>query len=541
MSRRERGAGQGRSRAGEVLVVAAIVGVAALLRFAGLRWGLPTGEHFFSYHPDEIFLLRPSLGFAQGDWNPHFFNYGTLYIYLVGLPSVLLGLVPEATLFPAGMAPLHLAGRVITALLGTGTVLALYLALRRESRRLAALAAGLLALCPLHVVTSHYATVDVPATFWLTMAFLFALIGSEGANAKMGALAGLAVGLAAATKYNAALFIVPVFLAPVLAARPGRSGGWYLAVAAGVVIGFLIGCPFVGAPEFLPGVLFELQHMREGGTLAFEQAGSGWAYHAIRGLPTALGFPLAIAVICGVVAAISRPARSTRMSLLWVLLYLAVIGAARERFIRYLVPMMPFLCVLAASGMLWLVQVARRPRMRVAVSGLAGLVVLLTGLYSVGQVAPYVRPDPRDVAWREVGPRVYSVDSTARVGLVQTPWFYHPPVSPYNAGAFSAPLFEEWNQQMGERVVVTGWDRGALARLRPDYFFLSDLESADPVRLGTPEALSFVAELEEVYESRRVYEQGRPPFSWLGPGRRWAPPDWLYPCPRITLYYGLRE
>src|SRR5512140_1268 len=77
-----------------VLTLAAILVVAATLRLTGLRWGLPNQAHYFSYHPDEIFLLLPSLGFAQGDWNPHFFNYGTLYIYLVGLPATLFHLAP---------------------------------------------------------------------------------------------------------------------------------------------------------------------------------------------------------------------------------------------------------------------------------------------------------------------------------------------------------------------------------------------------------------------------------------------------------------
>ncbi|MCJ7752807.1 MAG: hypothetical protein MUQ65_17255, partial [Armatimonadetes bacterium] len=106
-----------------------ILGVALTLRLAGIHWGLPNQQHYFSYHPDEIFLLLPSFGFAQGDLNPHFFNYGTLYLYLVGLPAVALGLVPDPASFPAGLRSLYLEGRIITALLGVATVLLLYLAL----------------------------------------------------------------------------------------------------------------------------------------------------------------------------------------------------------------------------------------------------------------------------------------------------------------------------------------------------------------------------------------------------------------------------
>jgi len=190
------------------------VGLALILLVAvhslstpGYYWGLPDNTHYFSYHPDEVFLLLPSFRFAVGLWNPGFFNYGTLYIYLVGLPAVALGLVPDPASFPAGLRPLYEQGRMTTAVLGTLTVLLLYLALRRESRRVAAVAAALLAVCPLHVMHRSYATVDVPATFFITAAFLLALRGAARPHPVMGGLTGLAVGLAAATKYNAALFI----------------------------------------------------------------------------------------------------------------------------------------------------------------------------------------------------------------------------------------------------------------------------------------------------------------------------------------------
>ncbi|MCJ7752408.1 MAG: glycosyltransferase family 39 protein, partial [Armatimonadetes bacterium] len=217
--------------------LAFILGLALTLRLAGIHWGLPNQLHYFSYHPDEIFLLLPSFGFAQGDWNPLFFNYGTLYIYLVGLPAVVLGLVPDPASFPAGLRSLYLEGRIITALLGSATVLLLYLALRRESHWLALIAAAFLATCPLHVVTSHYATVDVPATFFLTLAFLFALRGAKRADARAALPVGLAVGLAAATKYNAGLFLLPALLAPLLAGQKARAGWWFI-LPAGALVGF---------------------------------------------------------------------------------------------------------------------------------------------------------------------------------------------------------------------------------------------------------------------------------------------------------------
>jgi hypothetical protein len=511
------------------------------LRTAGLSWGLPNAQHFFSYHPDEALLLVPSLGFAQGDWNPHYFRYGTLYIYLVGIPAVLLHLGSDLSQFPAGLARLYLLGRIVTALLGAATVLVLYLALRRESRHLAWISAVLLAVCPLHVVHSYYATVDVPATFFVTLAFLLALRYSEDGRAWTAVLTGLAVGCAAATKYNMALYIFPALVAPLLARPRAWRWIWPLALVAGAAVGFMLGCPYFWTTEFRDGLLSTIRYARVGGTFAFVETGSGWLYHLLGGLPVGLGFPLLAAAVVGVLAAIRLPSRAARLSLVWLGLYLLVIGFGRERFIRYLVPLTPFLCVLAATGLQWLVTLGRRPFPRLAAHGLAGAVPALTLLYAIGQALLFVGPDPRDTAWERVQPAVTSPNLRLRVGLTQEPWFFHPPVSPFNAGPLSRSAFEDWNEKAGGRVVVTGWQAGALAEPAPDVFFLSDLESRDRLRLGDPDAVSFVAALNSTYTVRHEFATAAPAWStWPAPGRRHAPPDWLYPDPHITMYHNPR-
>ncbi len=524
-------------------ILAGAVGLALLfaIRAAGLWWGLPNPDHYFSYHPDEIFLLLPSFGFEQGDWNPHFFNYGTLYIYLVGIPAVVLGLLPDASQFPAGLAPLYLLGRIISAVLGAASVLVLYLAVRREYSSGAKASACLLALCPLHVVSSWYATVDVPATFFLTLAFLFAIRGSERPVLGAGALAGIAVGLATATKYNTGLFVIPVLLAPLLAKPKKWSWPWCLGIVGGAIAGFVLGCPFFWTPEFGRGLLFEMRHAQVGGTLAFVGTGSGWTYHLLHGLPVGLGYAMLAAVLLGLVAAIRSRSVVKRLSLVWVVLYLIAIGFSKERFIRYLVPLTPFLSVLAAAGILSLRDMARRPVARAALCSIPFVVLAFTALYACTcaiSASVLTGGDPRDRAWL-LAPRVATSQTILRwCGLTQEPWFYHPAVSPFNAGPFSRDSFDKWNQETGETVIITGWDAEKLRAEKPEHFFLSDLESRDLLRLGDPDTLSFVAALQDLYQEREEFARERPPWSttWLAPGRDWAPPDWLYTSPRITLY-----
>ncbi len=521
--------------AGLLLTPTSVTIIALLLRLAGLWWGLPSdsewNRHYFSYHPDEIFLLLPAFGFEQGDWNPHFFNYGTLYLYLVGLPAVLFNLVPNSVQFTQGLVPLYLLGRMITALLGTATILLLYLILRRENRPLALGSAFLLAICPLHVINSHYATVDVPATFFITLAFLFALRGAVKPDWRAAGLTGIAVGLAAATKYNAGLFLLPVLLAPLLARQAKAGVRWYVGVLLGALMGFVIGTPYIGSPEFLRGFLFEWRHAQTGGTLAFVGTGSGWSYHLLRGLPFGLGYPLLVATLIGLVVSLKSRSPAVRLSLLWIVLYLFVIGFGRERFIRYLVPIMPFICIIAAAGLIWMEQSRRRwPRRLVVV-----VIVFLTALYSLGQLFP-MGIDERYMAWVQIDSDILHAHPEYRIGLINTPWYYHPPVAPYNAGAFSKPMFEAWNEIQGNRIVVTGWDKKALKVKPPDVFITSDLETADSLRLRDPAAVEFMTELDRLYPVKRTFTP-LTPFAWLAPPRALAPPDWLYNVPRITVYH----
>ena len=519
----------------QFIAPAVILIAAAVVRLPLVEWGLPNTKHYFSYHPDEIFLLLPSFGFAQGDWNPHFFNYGTLYIYLVGLPAMLLG-TTQSSQFPTNLSPLYELGRMVSLTMGVATVGLVMVPFWRKQRGLGLLSGALLAICPLHVMNSGFATVDVTATFFITLAFVLALRGAEKADVKWGAAVGMAVGLAAATKYNAGLFIVPAMLAPLVMTPRRWRWGWCAASMGGAALGFVIGCPYFWTEKFRQGLLFEVQHARIGGTLAFVDTGNGWGYHLIHGLPVGLGYALLLAVIVGVIAAVRAPFRPTRLSLLWIVFYLLAIGFGKERFIRYLVPLTPFLCVVAAFGLGRVVGLTRSNLSLFGAVAAAAAVVALTGLYWIGGMLPLAVIDVRDYIGLQSD---YPVNG-GRLGLVEAPWYSDPPVSPYNAGPFSRGVFEEWNQRNGSRVVVTGWDAARLRAERPDVFFLSDVESQDLLRLKRPEAVSLVAALGGVYKSRHMFSDFGTPFDWLGPPLAWAPPDWRYLSPRITMYYDPR-
>ena len=155
------------------------------VRLVGLTWGLPSALHFYSYHPDErqIAVAVANLDFFGGDFNPDFFSYPSLYIYLVYIAHFLgsgLGLFsapPNNVIWPF-LREVMLTGRFVSAMLGAATVpLIFFIGKRIGGARLGTLAALLLAFLPGHVQHSHFATVDVAATFFIARLWLFALDG----------------------------------------------------------------------------------------------------------------------------------------------------------------------------------------------------------------------------------------------------------------------------------------------------------------------------------------------------------------------------
>ena len=521
-----------------------VVLVAAATRFAGLGWGVPDALHRYSYHPDEFFVVYPSVTIAGGDWNPHFFNYGTLYIYLAAVAAkalTLFGFSPFAT---DSLGPLHLVARSVTALLGIGAVWLTYLIGREMSGRAAGLiAAALLTICPLHLVNSHYATVDVPATFFVVLAAWASVRLMRRDQDRWYALAGLAVGLAAATKYTmAAAVIFPVaahLLAPAGSPADAFRHARLLLALALIPAGFLIGCPYAlqlsGGiqlrPEFLRGALFELRHIRQGGTFAFVESGSGWAYHALHGLPAGLGYPLLALALVAVVCAIVRPRPASAVLVIWTLAYFLLIGFARERFIRYLVPLTPFLMLLIGDLM---ARAREAPARRWPVAATALLLVGgLTAVYDGGQLARLVGPDPRDLA------APYAIGVTRPGGSVAVPdlpWYFTAPITPYDGGQLSRSAFEAWRATAPYEVVVTGWQSASLRAARPDTALVTDLEYLDAVRLGRPEVREYLGALEREFDRRTVFDNDRR-SDWLGPAKAKAPPDWLYPWPGVTVYW----
>ncbi len=365
-----------------------ILVLGGLLRFVPIWFGLPYGKA----RPDEETALGHAVAILGGNTNPQFFHWPSLTLYLfAGLFQAASSLRGIAGLDPH-LTDVHrlLIGRAAVALVGTATLGVVFRMGRRVGGETVGLiAAFFLAVSVLHVRESHFAMTDALMTFLAMTALALLLQGfdffaSPAPSAGSGqvwvafAPAGLAAGLAASTKYTAAAVLASLAAVYVIVLwrSPRRQWPIWLAAAAFAaffVFGFLAGTPFavLDADKFGEDLQFNFTHLSEGHGV---NLGRGWIYHLTRSLPYGVSLPIFIAAIAGVVPFIRhhRP-QACILGAFAIATYVSV-GNGRTVFFRYVLPIVPIMCVSAA------VAVDRIGRRRFRAGGQATL-ALAVGLW----------------------------------------------------------------------------------------------------------------------------------------------------------------
>jgi 4-amino-4-deoxy-L-arabinose transferase-like glycosyltransferase len=304
---------------GPWVALAALLAIAIALRVVGLRYGLP----FALLNPDEQSIVPRAWRMVHGAGaDPHWFDYPTLVMYLLA-PFQLFHAVPS-----------YVAGRIVVAALGVGTVGAAWWLGRRSYGTVAgAVAAAVTAVETTMVAYSHMAVTDVPLVLGVTISLAFAVGGQLE-------LAGLAAGLAAGTKYPGVFLLVPLVVA-----GWGRwwrlTGSVLLAFAA-----FLATSPFVTVhPGQAAHEAFRIQRLARQGWLGFEH--DHWAGIAFTArLWHGLGPALIIAAL-GVAVALVRRTRTDLVLVSFAAVYFIDLLTLHAHFDRYLLPLVPVLGVLA--------------------------------------------------------------------------------------------------------------------------------------------------------------------------------------------------
>lgn len=526
--------------------VALITLAAALLRLWGIRWGLPDALHRFTYHPDEIFQVGAMLRLdpIRLQFDPGFYNYPSFYMNL--------GSVAMQTCRGYGVViddgTAYLIARLVVVGMAVVTIPVVYgAAAKLYGRAPALLAALIFAIIPLHVVHSHFATVDVPATLWVAAALLGAALILSKPTLKVAVFAGVMAGFAAATKYNAALSLVPVIVAHLL---PEEDKSWRRKILDGrlwasivaFAVGFIVATPGVllWPGKFASGFFFELKHAAGGHGLVFAGKGPGWFDVMSNSLGYGLGVAL-LAVALGAIAyAVVKPSRSNWVMLSFLVPYYLVISFSQVRFARYAMPMLPPLAMLTGRMIIDIIWSLRKAQASVVLRWgwviLCAGVVAYTGIYAAALDRLFLPPDPREEAlqWFRT-----NVKPGATVGLPTVPWFYSPPFAPGIVGTVGRENRYAMMSESPWPLVTnpeTEWDPAVINRHRPDYVVMSDFEYEDVMRLRLPGARNFISDVRDGYVSAAVITKR---ISILGINfgpTEPLPHDLKYMSPTIRIY-----
>lgn len=190
-----------------------IVAVALALRIPGLAFGLPA-----LYDQDEPIFVMAALKMLRGPTlDPGWFGHpGTTTIYALVLVDVLVfaagrltGQLPNTAAFQRAIysdpTTVFLPGRVFVLLCGIMViVLTYFLARRLFDRRVATIAALILAISPLHIKYSQIIRTDMHATVFFLLVLLASVSICKRGRWRDYAWASVWVGLACATKWPAA-------------------------------------------------------------------------------------------------------------------------------------------------------------------------------------------------------------------------------------------------------------------------------------------------------------------------------------------------
>ncbi|MCW3039688.1 MAG: glycosyltransferase family 39 protein [Solirubrobacterales bacterium] len=393
---------------GWTLAVGGVLLVTFLLRIWGVKHGMP-----YAFNADENAHFVPkAIGLFGHGYNPHYFVNPPAYTYVLHIVfSVWFGGrdgVYEA--YATDPASVFVVARVTAGVAGTLAVWLLYVAgTRLFDRRVGLLAAALFGVSFLPIFYSHLALNDVPTLAPICLA----LVGAAGVL-RFGRVtdylvAGAGLGFAAAFKYTGGIVILPLLgatAAQFLAAGGRRPALRGLALAGGAAfVAFVVANPYalLSFSEFKDGLTHQTTVADDAiGKLGLTED-NGFLYY-LWTFTWGLGFVPAFAAL-GAVVALWRDERR----LVWVLapaplLFLLFMGSQTRFFGRWLMPVFPMVCLLAAYAVLELSDGLgkRRPALRPTFVAIGVLALCGQGIVSsLHNGIVLSRPDTRNTtrAW----------------------------------------------------------------------------------------------------------------------------------------------
>lgn len=335
----------------------------------------------YSRMPTEIEVVKFGVKFGTGDFNPHSFVHPPFFSYLLFILYgiiFLLGKVVGAfhgveeykKLYFTNPTLFFLSARFLACALAASSVIIFYNLgkIIFRSKESAIMSCAFIAFSPVFIKWSHYATFEIPMLFLSLSGFYFIIGMLRRGILKDYVLAGIFIGLAIATKYNAGLIIAPALLAHFFRTREEKgSSGFFdkriLVFCAVMLAAYLVGNPFslLDFKAFIAQFIEQSRRMRalDYNFPSWKATSPGWIYIITDILPFALTRPLSILTGFGIIYSVYRRRKEDFLILSLILISYLITANWTLLKPRYYIYIFPFMLLLGARGMVGLLDKVR--------------------------------------------------------------------------------------------------------------------------------------------------------------------------------------
>ena len=357
------------------VAIGAVVTFAFLVRLYRIELGLP-----YIYHWDEPQTAGTALQMLKtGTLNPHFFNYGSLPIYIAYFVDIfhylyLMGQPETANAYMTALSEIktwadtqfgwtishpsfYYWNRFVNVLFGVGSILLTYQVSKiLFNKKWIALAAAFFLSCVAsHVEYSAIISPDMSVVFFVLTVTLCSLKFLNHGKTKYLILSLVFSGCAMATKYNSALLVMLPLLAVLLryvSSRQTFDGKWLVMVPLIPVATFFVCMPyaFLDSASFLSGLGFELRHYKVLGHDPYTSIpGIRHIRFQFQAFVDNIGFLGVVVSAVGLLAAIRKP--QLLFVLIFPLVYFFYMTTMKVNFHRNFVLIYPFFAILYGAAL----------------------------------------------------------------------------------------------------------------------------------------------------------------------------------------------
>jgi hypothetical protein len=298
------------------------------------------------------------------DFNPHFFEYGGLYIYLVGASLKIASILNLLTLsqdlsyyplHPNEMGKFFVIGRLLGALMGILAVYIIYLLTSLVyDKKTGLISALFLSIIPVVVIYSHYLKPYVFNLPFLLLSFYMAVKILSSENKSNYIWGGVFAGLAGGILIPFGLIFISILIAHLIKRIPQNPKKIWVILSLferkivlsllSAIIAFIVINPYmlISLKEAINEFLFLSR--RHSFNFTFEHC----IYFFKTSLAQALGWPLLIVVSAGTIYSLYKREKTDILIFSFLFLAYFYISATTYRYIHYGIWIVPFLILLGA-------------------------------------------------------------------------------------------------------------------------------------------------------------------------------------------------